>query len=120
MAVRFQFLEEYLDTISTTQREVVEELDRLIINSSGKIKFKFSYGLPFYEFIKNLCYINCKKTGEVDIGFWNGKDLHDIPGLEFNGRVMIKTFTYYHLGDINEEILIFTVQEALRIQRKVY
>jgi len=120
MALKFQFLEKYLDTISIPHREIVEELDRLIINSSDKIKFKFSYGIPFYEYIKNLCYINCKKTGEVEIGFWNGKDLHNIPGLEFKGRVMIKSFTYNLVEEIEEEILIFTLQEAIRVQHKIY
>ena len=120
MAIKYQFLEEYLDTLSITQREIVEELGKITLNSSDKIKFKFSYSIPFYEYIKNLCYINCKKTSEVDIGFLNGKDLHNIPGLEFNGRVMIKSFTYNLVEEIDEEILIFTLQEAIRVQHGLY
>ncbi|MFN3196387.1 MAG: DUF1801 domain-containing protein [Chlorobiota bacterium] len=119
MAVKFSFLEEYLDTIPPTQREIVEVLDKYIVSCSDKIKFKFSYGLPFYQYIKNLCYINCKKTGEVDLCFWNGKHL-DIPELEWKGRVMIKSFTYQVVEDIEEEILIYTLQEAIRIQEKIY
>lgn len=120
MAVRFHFLEEYLDTLPYLQREIVEELDRIILNSTDKLKFKFSYSLPFYEYIKNLCYINCKKSGIVNLAFWNGKYLNDIPGLEFEGRLMIKAFTYHRIEDINEEILVFTLQEALRIQHEIY
>lgn len=120
MAVKFQFIEEYLDTLPSSQREIVEELDRVILNSSDKLIFKFSYGLPFYEYIKNLCYINCKKDGIVNLCFWNGKYMNDIPGLEFEGRVMIKAFTYRRIEDINEEVLVFALQEALRIQHEIY
>ncbi|MFA7327477.1 MAG: DUF1801 domain-containing protein [Candidatus Kapaibacterium sp.] len=120
MAIKFHFLEEYLDTLPSVQREIVEELDRLILMSSDKFKFKFSYGLPFYEYIKNVSYINCKKNGIVNLAFWNGKYMDNIPGLEFEGRVMIKAFTFKRLEDINEDILVYTLQEALRIQHKIY
>ncbi len=120
MAVKYQFLEEYLDTLPTIQRQIVKELDRYIITSSDKLNFKFSYGIPFYEYIKNVCYINCKKNGIVNLAFWNGKYLNDIPGLEFGGRVMIKAFTYKRLEDKNEELLVYTLQEALRIQHEIY
>lgn len=120
MAVKYQFLEEYLDTLPTVQRLIVEELDRFILDSSDKIKFKFSYGIPFYEYIKNVCYINCKKNGIVNLAFWNGKYLNDIPGLEFEGRVLIKAFFYKNIEDINEEVLVFTLQEALRIQHEIH
>ncbi|PKL79713.1 MAG: hypothetical protein CVV25_06900 [Ignavibacteriae bacterium HGW-Ignavibacteriae-4] len=120
MAVKYQFLEEYLETLPINQREIVEELDRYVLNSSDKISFKFSYGLPFYEYIKNVCYINCKKNGVVNLGFWNGKFLKDIPGLEFEGRVMIKAFTYRILEDINEEVLVYSLHEALRLQDEMY
>lgn len=120
MAVKFIYLDEYLDTISANQRVIVTELDRIILNSSDKLKFKFSYSLPFYEYIKNLCYINCKKSGEVDICFWNGKQLSHIPQLEFHGRVMISSLTYQTPGDIDEELLIYTLQEAIQIQNEIY
>jgi hypothetical protein len=117
---KYQFLEEYLDTLPTVQRLIVEELDRFILDSSDKIKFKFSYGIPFYEYIKNVCYINCKKNGIVNLAFWNGKYLNDIPRLEFEGRVLIKAFSYKNIEDINEEVLVFTLQEALRIQHEIH
>lgn len=119
MAVKFNYLEEYLDTVLSSQQVIVKELDRLILAQSDKLYFKFSYGLPFYQYIKNLCYINCKKTGEVDLCFWNGKNLN-IPKLEWNGRVMIKSFTFQVLDDIDEELLIFTLQEAIKVQEELY
>lgn len=120
MAVKFIYLEEYLDTISENQRVIVEDLDRIILNSSDKLKFKFSYSLPFYEYIKNVCYLNCKKSGEVDICFWNGKQLSHIPELQFHGRVMIKSYTYQTPDDIDEELLLYTLQEAIQIQNEIY
>jgi hypothetical protein len=119
MAVVYYSLDEYLDTVSPTQQVIVQELDRLILAQSEKLHFKFSYELPFYQYIKNLCYINCKKNSEVDICFWNGKQL-DIPELEWNGRVMIKSLTYQVPDEIDEELLVFTLQEAIKVQEKLY
>ncbi len=119
MAVKYRCLEEYLDTVSPTQQVIVQELDRLILAQSDKLHFKFSYELPFYQYIKNLCYINCKKNGEVDLCFWNGKQL-DIPELEWNGRVMIKSLTFVVPDDIDEELLVFALQEAFKLQEKLY
>lgn len=120
MAIKYNYIEEYLDTLPISQREIVEELNRIILNSTDKLKFKFSYGIPFYEYIKNLCYINCKKSGIVNLAFWNGKYLNDIPGLEFEGRVMIKAFTFHLVEEIAEDILNLALQEAIDIQNRIY
>lgn len=119
MAVKYHSLDEYLERVYPTQKAIVQELDSLILAQSDKFHFKFSYELPFYQYIKNLCYINCKKNGDVDICFWNGKQLN-IPELEWNGRVIIKSLTYQVPDDIDEELLVFTLQEAIKIQEKLY
>ena len=115
-----RFLEEYFEIISPDQKEIVELLNKIVLSSNDKIKFQFKYGLPAYQYIKNICYFNCKKTGEVDIGFWEGIHLDNIPELELKDRKRKKTLTYNLVEDVKEELLNFTLQESIRIQEKIY
>ena len=92
-----------------------KKLRSIILNTADGIEEKFSFKIPFYYYYGWMCYTTIeRKTDSVYIAFLRGFELSDEQGiLEEKGRTMVKSITYTHVKEIDEDVLLNILHEAL-------
>lgn len=91
------------------------KLRTIILSCADSIEEKMRYGIPFFDYYGWFCYLSpYKKDKGVYIAFLRGFELSNEQGiLEAGDRKMVKTITYTSIKDINEEVLLEIIHEAL-------
>lgn len=91
---------------------LLKKLRYIILSSSPHIEEKIVYNIPFYYLHKRIFYVNPQNTF-VELGFCNGFLISEYPILESKNRTQVKTISYNSLQDVDEEILMSILQEAI-------
>ena len=100
-------------------RSILLQLQALIEQAVPGCTLKYKYRLPFYYLMdKPFCYLNCSK-GYVDLGFMRGAWLTEHSDvLITKDRKVVKSLRYRTVKDIDVEILLALLQEAVKAQEK--
>ena len=80
-----------------------------------EVDLQFKWKIPFYYLNnKPFCYLNpSKKKGYVDVVFWVSAHLTKYNEfLVSDNRKVVKSLRYFHIDEIQEEILASVLQEA--------
>ena len=80
-----------------------------------EVDLQFKWKIPFYYLNnKPFCYLNpSKKKGYVDVVFWVSAHLTKYNEfLVSDNRKVVKSLRYFHIDEIQEEILESVLQEA--------
>lgn len=117
--MRHPAVDAYIEGLNENQRLITEILREIITSENPQIEERFSYKIPFYRYRKSLCYINPRKHGAVDLGFLEGHLIKNIKGFKQKGRKLVKTFSYYTPEDVDEYLVRFIIQEAIKIQSEM-
>ncbi len=97
------------------QKEIMYYLHELILSHPGTTA-KIRYRIPFYYRKTWVCYLNPLKDGRVDFAFIHGNEMGDPFNLFFVGdRKQIRSVRIGTLGEIEEEKLLYFLQEAFLI-----
>ncbi|MGB5652522.1 MAG: DUF1801 domain-containing protein [Robiginitalea sp.] len=100
-------------------RSILLQLQGLIEQAVPECTLKYKYRLPFYYLNgKPFCYLNCSKD-YVDLGFMRGawlKSHSDV--LITKDRKAVKSLRYRKVEEIDVEILLEVLQEAISAQDK--
>lgn len=100
-------------------RAILMHLVLIIEKTVPKVTLEYKWGIPYFYYKKKpLCYLNAShKKKFVDVGFAKGFQLKN--NLEYliadNGRNTIKSLRYKSIHDINYDILISVLHEALTL-----
>jgi hypothetical protein len=100
-------------------RTILLQLQSLIQQAVPGCTLKYKYRLPFYYLMeKPFCYLNCSK-GYVDLGFMRGAWLTEhSDALITKDRKVVKSLRYRRVEDIDVEILLAVLQQAVNAQDK--
>ncbi len=106
---------DYILRQSPNQQAILKRLRSIILNATDGIEEKFSFKIPFYYYYGWMCYTTIeRKTDKVYIAFIRGFELSDEQGiLEAKGRTMVKSITYANAKEVDEEILLPILHEAM-------
>ncbi|WBX71876.1 DUF1801 domain-containing protein [Tenacibaculum retecalamus] len=110
--------EQYILKQEEPFRSILLHLQVLIEVNFAETELLYKWKLPFY-YLKNkpLCYFNATKKGYVDVGFYSKTVLEKHNEfLVSEKRKAVKSLRYYHLEEINEEILVSVLMEAYKIR----
>ena len=104
-------------------RPILKKLRYLILSASPQIEEKLVYNIPFFYGKRRIFYLNPLKDG-VDLGFCDGYLISENPLLKIKARTQVRTIFYENLSDIDEEILLPLIHEAViidqnKLKRKV-
>lgn len=84
----------------------------LILSLVPQAQASIKWNIPFYTYIRNLCYLNPKKD-HIYIGFPYGVHLSNEQGLlETAGRKQVRTISIYKLKDLETPALAEVILEA--------
>jgi hypothetical protein len=100
-------------------RTILLQLQSLIAHAAPESTLKYRYRLPFYYLKgKPFCYLNCSK-GFVDLGFMRGSWLQgNAEVLISKDRKVVKSLRYRTVEEIDVEVLLEVLQEAVAVQDK--
>ena len=121
-------VESYIYHLEGEEREIASYLHDLLTQRYG-MSYKLRYRVPFYDLKKWLCYINPQKKrkalnqqdigGGIELCFLHGRWMEDPQGaLDAKDRVQISGITYLSLEEIDEDVLIVLIEEAIEIDEK--
>ncbi len=97
-------------------RPILKKLRYLILSAAPQITEKLVYNIPFFYGKKRIFYLNPLKDG-VDLGFCDGYLISDNPVLERKSRSQVRTIFYCHPAEIDEEVLLPLIHEAIIIDQ---
>lgn len=103
-------------------RSILLQLQVLIEQTLPDLEMLYKYKIPFYyiEGKQPFIFLNNSK-GYVDVGFWHGAHLvKHHQHLISENRKHMKSLRYYTVEDIDERVLIETLEEAYSYRDKKY
>ncbi|MBX2815839.1 MAG: DUF1801 domain-containing protein [Saprospiraceae bacterium] len=113
--------EDFIDGIpSDTQREIMYLLHDFLMGYP-KISSSIRYGIPFYDGLSWICYLNpLKKSESVELVFVRANELADEHRLlEARGRKQVKGITFHSASQIDFSSLCLLYEEALLLDEQI-
>lgn len=111
---------EYIHRAPQPYREIMMQLQLIIESTIPDIKLKYKWSMPFYYLNDQtmFCFLNYRKT-YVDLGLSYGNRLSNKYGVLTDGarRKMLRSLRYTVLEDVNDTILMETLEELLIIRK---
>jgi hypothetical protein len=106
-------VEEFILNFEGKQRDLLQFLYELLMEQPG-MSCKISYRVPFFLRKQQICYLNPRKDGSVELSFIRGHQLSNEQGiLEFRSRKFITGITLESIENIPLEGLHEVIQEAI-------
>lgn len=126
--VDFDSLEEFMDFLPENEREIVELLRELILDTVDDVIEKLSYNVPFYSKHYMMLFIwpgsvswgKTIKQG-VELGFCRGVLLPDDSGyLEKGDRKQVTIKRFKSKEDVDTEFVRSFIYDAVKIDEELY
>jgi len=114
-------IEEFIYDLPKDEREISSRLRDIILSTAPDFEEKFSYGVPYFFRHRRICCIwPASSPGGprhgVFIGFCRGNLLSNQQGvIDMGNRKRYGLIRYYDMKDIQEDILIEILQEAILV-----
>jgi len=97
-------------------KPIIKKLRGLILSASPFMAEKLVYNIPFFYGKKRIFYINPKENW-VDLGFCEGYLLGENPVLQTKNRTQVKTICFKSIQEIEDEIVLPIIHEAIIIDQ---
>ena len=113
--------EEYILNQTEPFRGILLHLKAMIEAVIPDVHMKYKWGIPcFYSEKHPICYLNASQKGKyVDIAFWNSAHLtKHIELMNSEKRKVVKSFRYFSLEEIKNEVLVDVLEEVHSLKHK--
>ena len=91
-----------------------------LITSLPEISSRLRYKIPFYDRHSWICYLNPVGKQGVELSFTRGNQLSNVQGLlRAKGRKQVRGILYEHRSDIDQDLLLEVLQEALLLDEEM-
>lgn len=98
-------------------RDILLHIVSVIENTIPEVTLEYKWTVPYFYYKKKpLCYLNAShKHHFVDVGFAKGFQLKQNQQhlVADNGRNTVKSLRYYSLDEVDNEVLISVLKEAI-------
>ena len=98
-------------------RDILLNIVSVIENTIPEVTLEYKWTVPYFYYKKKpLCYLNAShKHHFVDVGFAKGFQLKQNQQhlIADNGRNTVKSLRYYSLDEVDNEVLISVLKEAI-------
>lgn len=124
--VDFESIEDFLNYLPTDERQMVDVLRDLILDSIPNVKEKLSYNVPFYKRHSNICFIwpasvpwGKHNQKGVRLGFTKGYLMNDDMGyLDKGDRKQVYTKDFMSASEIDVDMVKAYVYEAVLVDER--
>lgn len=100
---------------------LLHETHHFLMQNVPQVQAAIKWKVPFYTYIKPLCYLNVPKTKDkIYIGFHKAHLMSEqYPNLLAEGRTQIKAYYIHQIDDIFTEELSLILQEAMLVNEQL-
>ncbi|MDO1501280.1 DUF1801 domain-containing protein [Winogradskyella maritima] len=108
--------EAYILNQDEPYRSILLQLQMIIESVVPDCELYFKWRIPFY-YSRDLplCYLNQSKD-YVDLAFWHGEQLEKFQdNYVKTNRKSVMSLRYKSLDDIDDEIVVYVIEQQLRI-----
>ena len=111
--------ETYILSQSEPYKSMLLHLQVVIEATIPEVELRYKYRIPFYYLEgKPFCYLNQSKD-YVDLGFWSAAHLSvHLEHMTTAGRKVMRSLRYRSVDEINENILVDVLNNALEVKGK--
>ncbi|MFQ5925498.1 MAG: DUF1801 domain-containing protein [Dehalococcoidia bacterium] len=109
-------VDDYIANLKSPQREIAEELRRLVKEAAPGVTESIKWRMPVFEQDGLVCYIDSTKE-HVRFGFYRGAELPDPDGILEGTSKVGRHIRMRDLSDIRKSSLINLVTAAVRLNR---
>lgn len=100
-------------------RHIILHIIAVVEHTLPEAILEYKWGIPYFYYKKKpFCYLNASHKHQfVDVGFAKGFQLNKNQDflIADNGRNTIKSLRYYSLAEIDNDILVSVVEEAMQL-----
>jgi len=121
----FKRIEDLLEFLPENELKIVEALRKIVLNNIPNVTEKLAYNVPYYYLNSRVCFIWPGSVpwggtrGGVQFGFCRGALLRDESQfLKGQDLKEVRSLTYHQLSDIDSELLISFLFEAVEIDER--
>lgn len=97
-------------------KDILLQLQSVIEAVAPEAELLYKWRIPFY--FNNsiaLCFLNQSK-GYVDLGFWHHEKMERFKDFFVDtNRKTVRSLRYKSVNDINDEVLIYVIEQQLKI-----
>lgn len=112
-----QQVEEYIESLSSPQREIARNIRKIIKETFPAIKENFKWNQPSYDYNGSICYIAAFED-HVDVGFFRGAHMDDPNHILKGTGKQLRHLKVRKLEDINKVVIKEFVKEAVKLNSK--
>ncbi len=100
-----------------SHQRLLEWARELIFKALPQVKEVMKYGVPMYEYLGILCYLNVRKKKIVELAFMRGVELMPVcPDLISGDRTQIAGIQLKEINEVTELAIFHTLFEAAKWQ----
>lgn len=113
-------MDQYVSQIENLhQQELLWQAHDCIMSTIPHCRTSMKWQVPFYSYLKDLCYINVYKD-HIYVSFMQGQFLGARQNLVKMGTKMVAKYYIKHASDIAEDAFIEILLEATALQESLY
>jgi len=112
-------VEDFIADLDEVNRDLCFQLHDFLVQSVPNVNYCIKWGVPFYYYYGNLCYINPKKHYLI-LGFYQGAKLANQSGILKGQGALVRHVIIKSLEDIYRASLLEVVQEAIILDELHY
>jgi len=121
-----QSIDDFFHDLPREEKSIALRLREIILRAAPDFKEEFSYSVPYYFRHRRVtCIWPASSAGGprmgVFIGFCRGNQMSNEQGIiEMGNRKRFGLIRYYDVKEINEEVLMELLQEAIMVDEEVW
>jgi hypothetical protein len=114
-------IEDYIFNLENPkQAELIEGAHNLIESLVPQIKSSIKWKVPYYEYVKHMCYLNPQKNGGIEICFVHGKLFSNEQGLlQDKNRKYVRGLQINSLEELYQDAVAEIIVEAVTINEEL-
>ena len=112
---KFNDVDEYLNGLETSLREIAEKLRQTVVATSKELKEEIRWSVPTYSINKDICSIMAHKN-HVNLQIFQGAKIMDFDLLEGSGKRM-RHLKFKELNDVNVTKIKRCLKQAIELDK---
>ena len=101
------------------QRSLVISAHELITATLPSYKVSIKWKVPFYTYLKDLCYLNVF-SDHIYVSFLQGQQMYDHPGLLKQGTKLVAKYFIRNDDDLRNNTFTEILLESCTLQESLY
>ncbi len=111
------FFDHFLEPLTSHQQHLIIMAHDTLLQYLPEVRFSMKWGVPFYEYLGNLCYLN-KHQASIYIGFYRGQELPHQPLLIKKDLKLVAKYYIHSTADLTNDAFNLILFDAVMLNER--